>query len=603
MGILDVTPTIPDVIDNVTAARINDAGSATSAALGTKYAAKSVETTKLDKTEAAATYATPATVSTQVAAEVPPHVSAYIANDPTVVDSAATMAQNTAGLIPVWKASTAYVAGQRVIAPNGDIVSAKVDFTSGASYSAANWNASTQDGRIAATETGVAAALKNLGTPANGTDVNTLQTTGYHTITSGAVANTLINLPVLYPGVLETFLPSTSVGYQRYTTFGTKGGASPNTGVWVRFRQSTTTWDRWWELGEAFLRGNIPTASPVDLNTFTTPGVFTVNNTTAVNNTTNLPAAFPGVLENLRTFGAVIAVQRYTVYGVNAAVYWRVSSDVSGNWTAWNRLDNQAAATPAVDTGAYEHLMRENDMRRRRFNRVTAPGVVVLVLDHGLTNFKSTIWPLLQARNIPVTIGLNPGQMADAQNSGATYADIQSWAATGLVEPANHSYNHVGGTTSAQFETEIRSSRVELETQLGQTIDTWVHPGNVFGDFTVTADKTLYWSTEAGRKILACHGAVTGLLDTGTLPIGVNSIGAAGLWIDNDASTVGVQTAVQNAITKQGIQIVRLHPQFLNDAGKLTTAELTSFLDWIASKVTAGDLKALTFRDAMSATR
>ena len=544
-----------------------------------------------------------AVLDAEISERVPGAVAEVIADDPTVLASAANMAQSTAGLVPVWKASTAYVAGQKAIAPSGDVVSAKVNFTSGTVYSATNWNASTQDGRIGAAEVGVASSLKDLGIPANGTDVNTLQTTGYHRITSTAVANTLTNLPVQYPGILETFMPTTSVGYQRYTTFGTKGGASPNTGTWIRFRQSTTTWDRWWELGEAFLRGNIPTASPIDLNTFITPGVFTVNNTTAVNNTSNLPAAFPGVLENLRTFGAVIAVQRYTVYGVNAAIYWRVSSDVSGNWTAWNRLDNQTGAAPAADTGAYEHLMRENDMRRRRFNRVTTPGVVVLVLDHGLTNFKAAIWPLLQARDIPVTIGLNPGQMGQAQNSGATYADVQAWAATGLVEPANHSYNHVGGTTSAQFETEIRASRVELETQLGQTIDTWVHPGNIFGDFTVTADKSLYWSTEAGRKILACHGAVMGLLDTGTLPLGVNSIGAAGLWIDNDASTAGVQTATQAAITNQGIQIVRLHPQFLNDAGKLTTAELTTFLDWIAGKVTAGELQALTFRDAMSATR
>jgi peptidoglycan/xylan/chitin deacetylase (PgdA/CDA1 family) len=49
---------------------------------------------------------------------------------------------------PFWKATTAYTSGQRVISPDGDIVSAKTGFTSGASYDASNWNASTQDGRI-----------------------------------------------------------------------------------------------------------------------------------------------------------------------------------------------------------------------------------------------------------------------------------------------------------------------------------------------------------------------------------------------------------------------------------------------------------------------
>jgi peptidoglycan/xylan/chitin deacetylase (PgdA/CDA1 family) len=50
--------------------------------------------------------------------------------------------------LPVWKANTAYTTGQRVISPDGDIVSAKTGFTSGASYDATNWNASAQDNRI-----------------------------------------------------------------------------------------------------------------------------------------------------------------------------------------------------------------------------------------------------------------------------------------------------------------------------------------------------------------------------------------------------------------------------------------------------------------------
>jgi predicted RecA/RadA family phage recombinase len=63
------------------------------------------------------------------------------------------LAKIESGYIPAWKADTDYTAGERAIAPNGDVVSAKVNFTSGASYSAANWNASAQDGRIGATET------------------------------------------------------------------------------------------------------------------------------------------------------------------------------------------------------------------------------------------------------------------------------------------------------------------------------------------------------------------------------------------------------------------------------------------------------------------
>lgn len=102
--------------------------------------------------EIAATAPTDAAVAVAVDAKLPPAITDALANNPTVVTSAANMAQSTAGLIPAWKASTVYTAGQRVIAPTGDVVAAKAAFTSAATYSAANWSASTQDGRIGTIE-------------------------------------------------------------------------------------------------------------------------------------------------------------------------------------------------------------------------------------------------------------------------------------------------------------------------------------------------------------------------------------------------------------------------------------------------------------------
>ena len=51
-----------------------------------------------------------------------------------------------------WAPFTSYKAGERFAAPNGDIVTANIDFTSGATYSATNVTASAQDERIAALE-------------------------------------------------------------------------------------------------------------------------------------------------------------------------------------------------------------------------------------------------------------------------------------------------------------------------------------------------------------------------------------------------------------------------------------------------------------------
>ncbi|MGM9473200.1 fibronectin type III domain-containing protein [Pseudarthrobacter sp. YS3] len=47
---------------------------------------------------------------------------------------------NPSSFVPRWKANTAYLAGSLVVAPTGETVSAKVGFTSGSTFSAANWN-------------------------------------------------------------------------------------------------------------------------------------------------------------------------------------------------------------------------------------------------------------------------------------------------------------------------------------------------------------------------------------------------------------------------------------------------------------------------------
>lgn len=69
---------------------------------------------------------------------LPAAVKAADANLPARLQDTAL----NATFVPKWKATTAYLAGDKVLNPNGDVVSAKVNFTSGASYNAANWNLS-----------------------------------------------------------------------------------------------------------------------------------------------------------------------------------------------------------------------------------------------------------------------------------------------------------------------------------------------------------------------------------------------------------------------------------------------------------------------------
>jgi hypothetical protein len=88
---------------------------------------------------------------------------------PTIKVSDASL---RAGLAPAavalnWTPATAYTAGQPVISPTGDVVTAKVAFTSGASYSAANWNLSTSYVLLSATGKAVVASGVDAGDGVN----------------------------------------------------------------------------------------------------------------------------------------------------------------------------------------------------------------------------------------------------------------------------------------------------------------------------------------------------------------------------------------------------------------------------------------------------
>jgi hypothetical protein len=65
---------------------------------------------------------------------IPPNVKVVDANLPSRLASA-VVAVN-------WTPTTAYTAGQPVISPTGDVVTAKTTHTSGASFTAGNWNLS-----------------------------------------------------------------------------------------------------------------------------------------------------------------------------------------------------------------------------------------------------------------------------------------------------------------------------------------------------------------------------------------------------------------------------------------------------------------------------
>jgi hypothetical protein len=108
-----------------------------------------------------------ATEQAAIAAEVTRADGKYVATAgldaataPLVTGNGTTATALRAAYVPKWKASTAYAAGEPVINPSGQTVTANAAFTSGASYSASNWTVVSGGGTsVAITDNGTYATL------------------------------------------------------------------------------------------------------------------------------------------------------------------------------------------------------------------------------------------------------------------------------------------------------------------------------------------------------------------------------------------------------------------------------------------------------------
>ena len=257
-------------------------------------------------------------------------------------DTRLTAVEGVAGIaVPFWKASTAYTAGQRVVAPNGDVVSAKASFTSGSSYTAANWNASTQDGRLGTLE---ADKFKkpNL---AVSDDLNTVTTTGVYALVTGNPTDWVgQHYPVNTRGALTVSALAGASVIQTYTTWVTN---KPR--IYVRALASGT-WGAWFEVG--------PDINDVGVTSLAVTQDFNALLPTRAADYVLLTAATDWVGQHLpaNIRGALRAVpmgsgsiQTYSTFEATPRVFVRYY--YSSAWGAWAQVGGPAAAIAAASDG------------------------------------------------------------------------------------------------------------------------------------------------------------------------------------------------------------------------------------------------------------
>lgn len=442
------------------------------------------------------------------------------------------------------------------------------------------------------TDTQAAFAAWFKGGPPEGTvDARKLLSNGAYTMATQGIVDGITNLPPgVGPGVFEARRVGSGVTIQTYWD------GSGNGDVWVGKVNTSGVIEAWKRLGP-FAQGNIPV--PTNLANFRVPGIFTVNNQTAVDNTSGLPVGVPGILANFWNDGSVLGGRLYFVYGPKPALYWQVSSDIAGNLTPWLEVGGAGAAT-----SNHQHEVRLSDLRNRTPIRPAGKAALCIIFDHGTNNFKDIVLPALKARGLTATLALNsdmynPAAFRYATDNKTTWAIIRGWALNDGIEIANHGRTHDDATSVAAIEREVIDGRKELEAALpGVPIDSWVQPGAAYGAFGSGETLEAYYATDAGRIIIDGHAVISGGAP-GPLAYNMDghpSIGMKGTWLDTEAGIASAKARISEAIANGQGTILRAHPELLNTSGRTTTGELMAFLDYVKGLVDSGKIMVTTFR-------
>ena len=437
------------------------------------------------------------------------------------------------------------------------------------------------------------------GTLASGKDLNTLTAqsdTGFYHLSA---ANTYVNLPFTGAGQLMVNVTGASSGEQRAIRYG-----FPET-----YRRSVKnyfstpkTWTDW-ELEKDRI---IDVPSGASLDDYRTTGRFMIQNTTiATSITAGWPPQIPRgpvYFEVEATVAGIVFQQMYS-YGASATVLSRATVALTPTpfpFGAWKDLGEASNVTDPSNAGL-ANSVRKDDFSYRRGGAKKLPfgaAAVALRFDHGLNNFDSLVRPLLETRSLKYLLALNSRGWSTTENNTVTASMVDAWVAGGLAKIGNHGAHHNDCTTLAALQDSIVTGLAELKAQLpSASIDGWFVPGvggtNYMG-FNGGTTPEAFYNTDAGRLIMENHAVSSGAFPNTAQRVLDGRIRQGQGHFTMDTSTTSAITAqIDLAITNgTGLQLMA-HPSLLDTSGNITTANLTTVLDYLVTKQSAGDLVVL----------
>lgn len=400
-------------------------------------------------------------------------------------------------------------------------------------------------------------------------------------------------------------------GFSHTTQIWSRGGGTP--GIWWRTLRTSGEMNQWERLDleagteQVLYRGFIPDGANLDeLYGYTYRGHWYVKNTAhAETFLGTIPAKIGAgtfqIISGEASYNHTVHI--YSVHGSNGALWFRMSTGpmVFGEWID---LLSAGGGASELSWGHYgtpnSQLISDFEARHPQVSTGNK-GAIAFRWDHGLTNLKSTIFPMLDARGWKSIVAMNSRNWEKPENSGMSQTELAARISDGSTEVGNHTADgnatgaHKDMDTKEQLWDGIVVGKRELEAQLGHTIDHFIVPGTVngMGGFLQGASMDVYSSTYAGSLILAHHAVASGGFGQIYRVLDGRTKQAQRHWTMESATLSSIKSRIDTAAsTKTGLQLM-MHPRYLDLPGYLSTADLTEIFDYIQSKVTAGELVVL----------
>ncbi|ASN20711.1 polysaccharide deacetylase family protein [Arthrobacter sp. YN] len=497
---------------------------------------------------------------------------------------------STVQALPRWKANTVYTAGQLVVSPAGDIVSAKVTFTSAAAYDAANWNL-------------VNSALKKAGVLADGTDINTLRAPGIYTVASSASAATMVNLPFAVPcEIWVSKNDAATLTTQRTVGIPLSNG---NFELWTRTTRSASTWDTSWRSDRQF-QGIL--ADGTNLNTLRVPGTYIISTATSAATMTGMPTISGTAVNNTAVLEVTTATnssagqQRIEIYESDGVYkkFSRITRSAS-SWPTWQN-DTPTPAAPVVtdllpNAGTRHAMIQQLAYARRGALGVLDKAVVSIRMDHWLNDTFAKVLPLLDKYDLCASICLNVDNMADPQNNLITWPQVTDMALHKGVEIWNHGSDHIDHTTPETIVDAIVGGQSRLQAAVGPklVVDGWMSNGSSYYDnFNFGRGYSAWLNTLAAKAIQNSHAFADGK-NTGFLqPLdGRIKMGGSHYSAEAGGSVPTIARIEEAKKHKRGITIY-FHPGSIDTAGGFVLSDLEALFAYLAVERDAGRIEVLT---------